>query len=252
MNHPAKPSANERRFTLYGRNTVIEILSDNQLLIHRVHLAQSNRPGDSILQIRALCESRGIPVLQHTKQALSRISKNSRQDQGVAIDIVAPKHTLLDDYVLEAHHHNEEFFLLEGITNPQNLGMIIRSVAASPMTGIILPTQGCAKLDPLVYKASAGCLLKTQILKSSTTKHALEVLRKAKFQIIGLDGSAIQTVSEVQKRSKTVFLLGNESAGLSDEALNACDQVIHIPMRNDVESLNVAVTAGIIAFKDLS
>lgn len=252
MNHPAKPSANERRFTLYGRNTVIEILSDNQLLIHRVHLAQSNRPGDSILQIRALCESRGIPVLQHTKQALSRISKNSRQDQGVAVDIVAPQHTTLDDHLLDQNRDHGTFFLLEGITNPQNLGMIIRSVAASTMTGIILPSHGCAKLDPLVYKASAGCLLKTKILTCKTTASAQTALRQANFHLVGLDGSATETMTDLPDRVKTVFLLGNESTGLSEGTLNACDQRIHIPMRNDVESLNVAVTAGIIAFSGIN
>lgn len=252
MNNPTKPSPNERRFTLYGRNTVIELLSDDQLQVHRVHLAQSNRPGESILQIRALCKFRGIPVFQHTKQALSRISKNGRQDQGVAIDIVAPQHTTLDDHLLSQRGDNEAFFLLDGITNPQNLGMIIRSVAASAMTGIILPSQGCAKLDPLVYKASAGCVLKTRILTSKTTENALTALKQANFQLVALDGSAKQTVKDVQERGKTVFLLGNESTGLSDAALKECDQRIHIPMCNNVESLNVAVTAGIIAFRGLS
>ena len=249
MNHPTKPSPNERRFTLYGRNTVIEILSDDQLQVHRVHLAQSNRPGDSIRHIQALCKSRSIPMLQHTKQALSRISKNGRQDQGVAIDILAPQHTTLDEHLLDQHCDNEAFFLLEGITNPQNLGMIIRSVAASTMKGIILPSKGCAKLDPLVYKASAGCLLKTKVLTCKTTASAQTALKQANFHLVGLDGSATQTVGDVPEGGKTVFLLGNESTGLSEGALKACDQQIHIPMRNNVESLNVAVTAGIIAFR---
>ena len=76
-------------------------------------------------------------------------------------------------------------------------------------------------------------------------------MKQANFHLVGLDGSATQTVGDVLEGGKTVFLLGNESTGLSEGALKACDQQIHIPMRNNVESLNVAVTAGIIAFRGI-
>ena len=250
--HNSIPSA-ERRMTLFGRNTAIEILADPNIAIYRVHLAHSNRPGPAVNEILALCEQRSIPIKMHDKQALSRISKNGRQDQGVALDIATPNHQQLDAFLEDTASDlataDCELLLLDGITNPQNLGMIIRSLAASTMQGLVLPQKGCARLDPLVYKASAGCISKARILSCATVEDAIRSLKSAQFKLLGLTGRGLQTVSCADEFHRKVFLLGNESEGLSNTALDACDQQIMIPMQNGVESLNVAVTAGIIAFR---
>ncbi|MBT3832844.1 MAG: 23S rRNA (guanosine(2251)-2'-O)-methyltransferase RlmB, partial [Gammaproteobacteria bacterium] len=141
--------------TLYGRKPVLEILLDPDSSIFRLHLSESNQRGDTITQIRKLADKRNITIVTHPKEALSRISKNARQDQGVAIDISPPKYLSVDQIIASAG----QILALDGITNPQNLGMIIRSVAASPMDGLLLPRKGCAKIDPLVHKASAGTLI---------------------------------------------------------------------------------------------
>ncbi|MDG1113726.1 MAG: RNA methyltransferase substrate-binding domain-containing protein, partial [Pseudomonadales bacterium] len=143
--HNNIPSA-ERRMTLFGRNTAIEILADPNIAIYRVHLAHSNRPGPAVNEILSLCEQRSIPIKMHDKQALSRISKNGRQDQGVALDIATPNHQQLDAFLEDTASDlataDCELLLLDGITNPQNLGMIIRSLAASTMQGLVLPQKG--------------------------------------------------------------------------------------------------------------
>jgi len=251
-NQNSTPSA-ERRMTLFGRNTAIEILSDPNIAIYRMHLAHSNRPGPAINEILSLCKQRSIPIKRHDKQALSRISKNGRQDQGVALDIATPNHQQLDTFLEETEHHLAdatcELLLLDGITNPQNLGMIIRSLAASTMQGLVLPQKGCARLDPLVYKASAGSVSKARILSCTTIEGAIESLKKTQFKLLGLTGRGHATLSCTDAFRHKVFLLGNESEGLSDQTLEACDQHVNIPMQNGVESLNVAVTAGIIAFR---
>ncbi len=246
-------SSAERRMTLFGRNTAIEILRDASIAIYRVHLAHSNRPGPAINEILSLCEQRSIPLKMHDKQALSRISKNGRQDQGVALDIATPNHQKLEDFLEDTAKNAPgadcELLLLDGITNPQNLGMIIRSLAASTMQGLVLPQKGCARLDPLVYKASAGCVSKARILDCATVEDAILSLKRAQFKLLGLTGRGQETLSCTDGSHRKVFMLGNESEGLSDAALKACDQQVMIPMQNGVESLNVAVTAGIIAFR---
>ena len=82
--------------TIYGRNPVLEALLDPSLSFFRLHLAESNKPADIIQQITRLAKERQVDIARHSKQALSRISKNGRQDQGVALDIVTPAHASLE------------------------------------------------------------------------------------------------------------------------------------------------------------
>ena len=82
--------------TLYGRNVVTEILDDETIEIHKLHLATSNRDEGVILEIKGVAEQRGVEIKMHSKEQLSRISKNAKQDQGVAIDIIAPNYQKSD------------------------------------------------------------------------------------------------------------------------------------------------------------
>ena len=234
--------------TLYGRNPVLEVLRDSSLNVYRLHLADSNSDSDVIAEMLTLADTRAIDVRYHDKKALSRISKNSRQDQGVAIDIEPATFRSIEQVTNE-----QELIGLDNITNPQNLGMIIRSVAASPVNGLVLPRKGCAKLDPLVHKASAGTLFKTNIFHSPTLEHALRKLKSADYQIVGLTSGAITTLADLppSKGQKRLFLLGNESEGLRPEIRHLCHINVSIPMANDVESINVATAATLVAFRGL-
>ena len=112
--------------TLYGRKPALEALTNQALEIAQLHLADSNRPGGIITQIIAKAESRNIPIQYHEKQALSRISKNGRQDQGVALDITCPRFSTVDSLLSGGPSTRRRVLALDGITNPQNVGMIIR------------------------------------------------------------------------------------------------------------------------------
>lgn len=233
----------EKIITLYGRNVVIEVLRDESIKIHKLHMANSNKKDGVIKSILELAKKRDVEVLYHEKSALSRISKNAKQDQGVAIDIVSDTYedataiTDLDSYKLIA---------LDGIQNPQNLGMIIRSCAAGDIDGIILPKKSSAKVSPLVVKASAGTLFKLPIYYCNTLDDILPKLDDA--TIFTLSSHAKRTIYDLDKTKKTVYVLGNESEGVSQEVQKLCNDSISIPMKRGVESLNVAVTASLLAF----
>jgi len=237
--------------TVYGRKTCLEALADQRMNIYRLHLAQSNKPAKIIDELIALAKARSIEICYHDKSALSRISKNARQDQGVAADLLLPGFKDYQNYLDDGLAAGEHYLALDRITNPQNLGMIIRSVCASPLAGIILPRKGCAKLDSLVIKASAGTLFRTQILQCDSLKTCLTDFQNAGALVNGLAADAAGSLAELSPAKNRVFLLGNETDGVSQELLALCDTTVAIPMRNDVESLNVAVTAGIIAFSDV-
>jgi len=233
----------EKIITLYGRNVVIEVLQDSSIEVHKLHMASSNKTDGAIKTILALAKTRKIDITYHEKNSLSRISKNAKQDQGVAIDIIAQTYKSASEI---KKMDSFRLIALDEIQNPQNLGMIIRSCAAGNVDGIILPKKSSAKISPLVIKASAGTLFKLPIYYCNSLEDILPSLDDTK--IYALSSHAKKSIYDVKAEEKSIFVLGNESDGVSPEVQKLCNDSISIPMQRGVESLNVAVTASLLAF----
>jgi 23S rRNA (guanosine2251-2'-O)-methyltransferase len=236
----------DKVMTIYGRNAVMEALEDKSINVHKLHLAKSNKDADILEKMKSIAKQRDVEVAYHDKQSLSRISKNAKQDQGVALDVVLEHFGDENSFLKE--HNTFRIIALDGVTNPQNLGMIIRSCAAGEIDAILLPTKGAAQISPLVIKASAGTLFKMPIIKTSSLKETLLSFKKEGSDILSLCSHAKKSYREYPYSDKTIFVLGNESDGVSQAIESLCTQSIAIPMRRDVESLNVAVTASLLAF----
>ncbi|NND68219.1 MAG: RNA methyltransferase [Halioglobus sp.] len=238
----------DRVLTVYGRKPVLEALRDSSLECHALHLADSNRPGGIIAEITSCAASRNVPVQHHARDALSRISKNGRQDQGVALDILCPSFQSIDDYLANLPAGRARLLALDGISNPQNLGMIIRAAAAGAIDGILIPAKGSAALGPLVIKASAGTVYRAPIVTCDTLPDALTRLADQGFTTCAMAGDANTTLFDFSEPERVLYVLGNESDGISAATRRAVAQSLSIPMNNGVESLNVAVTASLVAF----
>lgn len=237
----------ENILTIYGRNPVMEALADNSLHIEKIHLASSNQKTQNITNLLNLCEQKKIPIAYHTREELSRISHNGKQDQGVAADIRCAhlkNITSLDSKQLKYGR----LIALDCVTNPQNVGMIIRSACAGFIDGIILPKEGCSPINPLVIKASTGTVFKATIFRCAHLAPTLRDLKQKGFSIACLSASATHSLFESQPNKPTIYILGNESTGVKKEIEDLCDQKLSIPMNNGVESLNVAITAALIAY----
>ncbi|MFL0796671.1 MAG: RNA methyltransferase [Cellvibrionaceae bacterium] len=233
--------------TIYGRKPVLEALQDPKIALYRLHLAESNRQEGIVNEILALAEKRGVEVCYHDRKALSRISKNTKQDQGVAADLQLQSYRPFSSFISE-QSKPYRLIALDGVTNPQNLGMIIRSVAAGHVDGLLLPQKGCAKIDPLVIKASTGTVFKAPIFYCETLKSALEEVNPDKVSICSLALDAKDSWKTFTPKQSVIYVLGNETEGVSKEVSALCNSHIRIPMNNGVESLNVAVTAALLAF----
>jgi len=242
----AKKAFFAKIITIYGRNAVLEVLEDKTIKIHKLHLADSNKSVVQLDRMVNIANSRDIEIDYHDKKALSRISKNAKQDQGVALDIVLD-HVLSEDEFLE-QNSSYRVIALDGILNPQNLGMIIRSCAAGDVDAIILPTKNSAQISPLVIKASVGTLFRLPIIKTNSFVKTLEKFKKVDAKLYTLSSHAQNSYKDESYSSKTVFILGNESNGVSREVEKLSTASISIPMKRGVESLNVAVTASLLAF----
>lgn len=247
--YASKKAFFNRMLTLYGRKPVLETLRDDSLQCHALHLAQSNRSGGIVESITREAQRRQIPINHHSRDALSRISKNGRQDQGVALDVICPGFRSLDDYLADTQRPaTQRLLALDGISNPQNLGMLIRSSAAGAIDGIVLPSKGNAALGPLVIKASAGTLYRAPVLSCERLVPALQALKSAGANICTLEGGAAQSLFSFDEPDFVVYVMGNETEGVSPEAGKLAQHRLAIPMNNGVESLNVAVAASLIAF----
>ena len=242
----AKKAFFDKVLTIYGRNAVMEALEDKRIIIHKLHLSKSNKDTHQLEMMKEIAHKRDIEVKYHDKQSLSRISKNAKQDQGVALDIVLEHFGDASDFL--SKQKNYRIIALDGVTNPQNLGMIIRSCAAGNIDAVLLPTKGAAQISPLVIKASAGTLFKMPIIKTSDLKKTLEAFKAQNTTLYTLSSHAQKSYKEQHYSNRTIFVLGNESEGVSHQVASLCDESIAIPMKRGVESLNVAVTASLLAF----
>ena len=126
--------------------------------------------------------------------------------------------------------------------------MIIRSCAAGNVDAILLPTKGGAQISSLVIKASAGTLFKMPIIKTANLSKTLKFFQEEGATLYTLSSHAENSYQEQNYADKTIFVLGNESEGVSKPVEALCDKSIAIPMKRGVESLNVAVTASLLAF----
>ncbi|MEX1666078.1 TrmH family RNA methyltransferase [Zhongshania arctica] len=240
----------DQLLTIYGRKPVLEALQDPAMKIYKLHLADSNKEDGIVRDIKKIALQRNIDVEMHDRKALSRISKNGKQDQGVAADLqltaYQPSSAISKDLLTSS---KRRYIALDRITNPQNMGMIIRSVAASGIDGLILPRRGGAPLSALVIKASAGTLFRAPLFYCEDLGQELARMQTQGAQLCGLSSHATHSVFDTQQDSSSqIYILGNETDGVSKEIEGLCDRMLKIPMHNGVESLNVAVTAALIAF----
>lgn len=238
--------------TVYGRNPVLEALEDPSLECFRLHLADSNKPAPALDRMQELARQRGAEICFHGKRELSRISRNGKQDQGVAADIVCPSFRQLEQYLAQPRQQRQRLLALDGISNPQNLGMLVRSAVAGGIDGILWSPQGNAELGPLAIKASTGTLYRAPILRCENLRAGLRACREAGFaiRVLGAEGSTNLLDAAAPEQASTVYVLGNETRGVSREVRQLADCTVSIPMANGVESLNVAVTAALIAYLD--
>jgi 23S rRNA (guanosine2251-2'-O)-methyltransferase len=176
---------------------------------------------------------------------VTKVSRNGRQDQGVVADIVAPRLGRLTPETAEAL--DGPVLVLDGITNPQNVGMILRTAVAAGLAGIVLPKHGVPDLNPLVVKASAGVALEAPVLRTEDAATGLALLHDAGFDSFGLVADASdRTLWDARPfPARSAFVLGSETGGIRVDVHHR----LAIPMAGQVESLNVAVAAGVLCFE---
>jgi 23S rRNA (guanosine2251-2'-O)-methyltransferase len=173
---------------------------------------------------------------------VSRLSRNGRQDQGVAADVVAPAMRPLSEFTPAS-----TALVLDGITNPANVGMILRTATAAGIDAVVVPTAGVADLGPLVVKASAGVAFRAPIVRARTAAEGVAALRDEHgYRIYGVDPRGDRSLfDDAAFAARSAFVIGGEHEGYSVDV----DERVSIPLTSGVESLNAAVAAGVLCFE---
>ncbi|SDP71704.1 23S rRNA (guanosine2251-2'-O)-methyltransferase [Actinopolyspora xinjiangensis] len=241
-------SPRDRFVTVYGRKPVLEALSDLELRVDKVVLAEGIS-GSVVREIKEAAADRAVPVRRASAHRVKVLAGNGRHDQGVVADVIARKMRPLEEALADPASAPRDMLLLDGLTTPANVGMILRTATASGIDGIVLPHRGVANVDPLVVKASAGIAFHAPILRSPDAGTAAETLSDAGYPLYSLDAHAGPNLFEADFPQRAVFVLGSETAGLSEAVERRVTERLRIPMYGGVESLNVATAAGLVCYE---
>ncbi|MEV7092175.1 RNA methyltransferase [Amycolatopsis sp. NPDC051045] len=247
MGDDSTVSPKDRFLTVYGRKPVLEALADDDLRVDKVILADT-ASGPGAAEIQRAAKAAGVPVQRASAHRVKVLAGNGKQDQGVLADVVAPRMRALSA-ALADRRPPSRVLLLDGITTPANVGMILRTATAAGLGGVIVPRRGVAALDPLVVKASAGVAFRAPVLRCGSARDAAEMLAEAGYGLYALGASAKATVFDVDLPQRAAFVLGGETAGVGPEVGELVTEWLSIPMPGDVESLNVSAAAAVLSFE---
>ena len=231
---------------IYGVNPVSEALkSGGRIRTLFIHRSTTNLLGPLIAQ----AETRHIPVKHVEKEFFD--AKFGKGHQGIAAS-VAPKKVLEIDELLDSvilKNATPFFVVLDCIEDPRNFGAILRVADAAGVNGIVFQSRRSAGLTPVVYKASAGAIEHIDLAEVVNIKHALTTMRERDIYIIGAEADSSTSLWDVNLKKPLAVIVGSEGEGMRRTVRDMCDIVVTIPMKGTVNSLNVSVATGVIAYE---
>ncbi len=202
--------------------------------------------------LRRLCLERDVPYEEISRSAMDAVTGAPRHDQGIAARVRLQRVMELDALLAStkgrAARQPMRVLALDGVTNSQNVGMIVRSLVAAGFDGLLWPMKGQPWVNGLVVRAAAGAIFECPIVLCDDLAAGLSLLQGAGFASFGLDAGAGRSLFALVPPHRAVFVLGSESQGLSPEVAAMLDERLSIPMAGRVESLNVAVAAGLVCY----
>lgn len=211
--------------------------------------------GSQNARVKALAErARELGVKPHARDraALDRMTGGARH-QGVVARYKAPAALAETDLaaLVEKAGRDALLLVLDGVTDPHNFGACLRSSEAAGVTAVVVPKDRAVGVTPTVRRASAGAADRVPIVAATNLARTLNSIKDAGVWLVGLDGDATQSVYDIDLKGPIALVLGGEGEGMRRLTREACDFVAKIPMRGDVESLNVSVSTGIVLFEAL-
>ncbi|RAV32254.1 23S rRNA (guanosine(2251)-2'-O)-methyltransferase RlmB [Corynebacterium heidelbergense] len=229
-----------------GRNPVVECLHARvpaTALFVAVGTANDERLSEAV----HTCAERGISVLEVSRDELDKMTGNGMH-QGIGLQVPPYAYAQVEDVIetCVAMPSPGLVVALDNITDPRNLGAVIRSVAAFGGHGVIIPERRSASVTAVAWRTSAGTAARLPVAKATNMVRALKQFQQAGFQVVGLDAGGDHTLDTYDGTTPVVIVVGSEGKGLSRLVGETCDTILSIPMAGKVESLNASVAAGVV------
>jgi 23S rRNA (guanosine2251-2'-O)-methyltransferase len=239
---------------VYGLNPVLEALKAHpqdvvRVLVERGRDGRRSHGGDRVAEVAAAA---GVRIEDAPHGDLARRSRGGVH-QGVGAEVAEFRYAELTDLLDAARDRGEPPFLLllDGVTDPQNLGALVRSAHALGAHGVVLPKDRAAGITPAVSKAAAGALEHCPVARVTNLSRALDDLKHTQVWSVALAADAERDLPAVDLSAGTALVLGSEGKGVRPLVRKNCDHVARIPMAGQVGSLNVAA-AGAIALYEVA
>ncbi|WP_028924510.1 23S rRNA (guanosine(2251)-2'-O)-methyltransferase RlmB [Pseudonocardia acaciae] len=233
--------------TVFGRNPVVECLRAG-VPATALHVAQATNADERIAEAVRLAADAGIAILEVPKSDLDRMASGALH-QGIGLT-VPPFEYAHPDELLETARASDRpplIVALDGVTDPRNLGAVVRSAAAFGAHGVLLPQRRSAGMTAVAWRTSAGAAARIPVARATNLTRTLREYATAGLMLAGLDADGDLTVDEFHlSTDPLVIVVGSEGRGLSRLVRETCDLTVSIPMIGPVESLNASVAAGVL------
>lgn len=232
-----------------GRNAVRELLKSGRD-IEKIFVRAGEREG-SITVLVAESIKRGIPIIEVEKPKLDALC-GYEQHQGIVAIASEKEYVTIDDILAIAEERGEKPLVVvcDGVSDPHNLGAIIRCAEGAGAHGIIIPKRRAAGITPAVVKSSAGAVEHLAAAKCSNVADTLRKLKDKGLWIFGAEADG-QNYVKAEFDLPCAIVLGSEENGISDIVKKQCDYIVSIPMRGKVNSLNVSTAAAVLLYEAL-
>ena len=229
-----------------GRNPVVECLRAG-VPATALYVALGAETDERLTESVRRAADSGIPILEVPRADLDRITTNGLH-QGIALQVPPYQYAHPDDVLAAANDDVKPPLLiaLDNISDPRNLGAIIRSVAAFGGHGVLIPQRRSASVTAVAWRTSAGAAARIPVARATNLNRTLKDWANAGLQVVGLDADGDTAVDELDGMGPVVVVVGSEGKGLSRLVRENCDAVVSIPMGGPTESLNAAVAAGVV------
>ncbi|WP_129669936.1 23S rRNA (guanosine(2251)-2'-O)-methyltransferase RlmB [Phytoactinopolyspora endophytica] len=242
-----RPGATE---TVAGRNSVVEALRA-EVPVKALYVAERIDSDDRVREVLRTAADRGVSVLEAPRSELDRVTGGAVH-QGVALTLPPYDYAHPDDVLARAHKAGEPPLVvaLDGVTDPRNLGAVVRSAAAFGAHGVVIPERRSAGMTAGAWKTSAGAAARLPVARATNLARQLRAYQEAGLFVVGLDGDGELEISDAEAITEPLCLvIGSEGAGMSRIVSEACDLVVRIPIARSIESLNAGVAAGVALYE---
>ncbi|WP_284304588.1 23S rRNA (guanosine(2251)-2'-O)-methyltransferase RlmB [Mobilicoccus caccae] len=231
-----------------GRNSVVEALRAD-IPATTLYVASRIDSDDRVREAIKTVSERGIPMLETPRGELDRLTDGAVH-QGLALQVPPYEYADPADLVDPQTPGIPLVVALDGITDPRNLGAILRSLAAFGGHGVIIPERRSVGMTASAWKTSAGAAARIPVAQAPNLTRALEAYRKAGFFVVGLDMDGDVELPGLELATEPlVVVVGSEGKGLSRLVRETCDQIVSIPMAAEIESLNAGVATGVALYE---